>query len=69
MQIRRLRPDDDRLALSGVYEASWRWAYRGLVPQEYLDSIPAGRWAEFFDTPGMHTLLAEDGARCARSCM
>ena len=59
MIIRCLRPGDSRAELSGVYEASWRWAYRGIVPQPYLDALPAGHWAGFFDLPGVHTLIAE----------
>ena len=59
MIIRSLRPGDSRAELSGVYEASWRWAYRGIVPQPYLDALPAGHWAGFFDLPGVHTLIAE----------
>ena len=39
MDIRTIRPDDDRLALSGVYETSWRWTYRGIVPQAFLDAL------------------------------
>ena len=44
MQIRKLRPGDDLFAVSRVYEESWREAYRGLLPQEYLNSIPLGKW-------------------------
>lgn len=61
MLIRSLGPGDDRLALSRIYEESWRRAYLGIVPQEYLDAIPTGRWAPFFDAPGIHTLVALDG--------
>ena len=30
--IRALRPQDSRLEVSAIYEESWRWAYRGIVP-------------------------------------
>lgn len=60
MNIRTILPDDDRLKLSGIYEMSWRWAYRGIVPQALLDTLPVGRWQSFFDTPGVYTLVAED---------
>ena len=43
MEIRKLRAGDDLLAVSRVYEESWRRAYRGLLPQEYLDALPAGK--------------------------
>ncbi len=45
--IRALRPQDSRLEVSAIYEESWRWAYRGIVPQTYLDALPAGYWAAF----------------------
>ena len=61
MNIRAIRPEDSRLAVSRIYEESWRWAYRGIVPRQYLDAIPAGHWAAFLDSPGIFTLVAEDG--------
>lgn len=36
---------DDRLAISKIYEESWKYAYRGIVPQSYLEKIPEGQWA------------------------
>ena len=45
MEIRKLLPADDPYAVSAVYEQSWKSAYKGIIPQSYLDSIPAGRWA------------------------
>lgn len=61
MEIRHLLPGDSRTAVSRVYEKSWKYAYRGIIPQDYLDSIPEGRWAANLDRPGRHTLLCVDG--------
>lgn len=44
MEIRFIAPTDDRSEISRVYEESWKFAYKGIVPQSYLDSIPEGRW-------------------------
>ena len=44
MEIRRLSDADDRLAVSGIYEASWKYAYRDILSRDYLERIPAGRW-------------------------
>ncbi len=63
MEIRPITPTDDRMAISGVYEESWKFAYRGIVPQDYLDSIPRGRWLPVFDVPGRHTLICMDNGR------
>ena len=55
--IRYISPADDRMALSRIYEQSWKYAYKGLIPQSYLDSIPEGRWISTPDRSGMHTLV------------
>lgn len=57
MEIRALRETDNRLAVSRVYEESWKFAYQGIVPQSYLDSIPAGFWASGLEQAGRHTLV------------
>ncbi len=62
MEIRPLTAGDDRLAVSKIYEESWKYAYRGLIPQDYLDSIPEGRWVSGLDRPNLKTLVCvEDG--------
>lgn len=62
MEIRRLRTEDDRNALSRIYEESWRFAYKGIIPQDYLDSIPKGQWSASADKPNISTLIVtEDG--------
>ena len=60
--VRFLDQNDDRNKISSVYEQSWKTAYRGIIPDDYLDSIPAGRWAAKVDTASWHTLVClEDG--------
>ncbi len=62
MTIRPILPDDDRMALSRVYEESWKTVYRGIIPDEFLDSIPVGSWmAARQDGPTDRTLLLLDG--------
>ena len=36
--IREATPDDAR-AIAEVHVASWRWAYRGDLPAEFLDGL------------------------------
>lgn len=63
MVIRELRPEDDRFAVSRIYEESWKTAYKDIVPQNFLDSIEQGRWAAHLDNRQIHhLLLIEDGA-------
>lgn len=52
MEIRALQAADSREAVSRIYEESWKSAYKGLIHQSYLDSIPSGLWAPSLDQPG-----------------
>lgn len=62
MEIRHIRQSDDRFEISRIYEESWKFAYKDIIPQSYLESIPAGSWASDLDKEGMNTLvLIEDG--------
>ena len=63
MEIRLLQPDDDLNAVSNIYEKSWKFAYRGIIPQAWLDSIPAGRWAGGIARPGMKNLVLTENGR------
>ena len=59
IKIRRITPGDSRLEISNIYEQSWKSAYKGIVPQEYLDSIQQGRWASKVNNPLWTTLVCE----------
>ena len=65
MEIRPLRETDSRLEVSRIYEESWKFAYQGIVPQSYLDGIPAGRWADVLDRAGWDTLVLTEGGKLA----
>jgi len=60
MEVRYMIPADDRRMISKVYEESWKSAYKGIIPQEYLDSIPEGRWAPNLDKLGWGTMVCMD---------
>lgn len=63
MEIRYMIPTDDRMMISKVYEESWKSAYKGIVPQEYLDSIPQGNWATNIDNSNLKTLVCTDNGK------
>lgn len=63
MEIRKIRQDDDRFAISRIYEESWKYAYKDIIPQSYLDSIGTGHWAASVDKEGMNTLVLVEGNR------
>ncbi|MEU1898727.1 GNAT family N-acetyltransferase [Nocardiopsis dassonvillei] len=68
MLIRTAVPEDGP-AVADVEVRSWRAAYPGIVPQDYLDAMDAAergaRWSDWIAgaaRPGAELLLAEDGA-------
>lgn len=58
LEIRPLLPEDDRLAVSRIYEESWRHAYKGIVPQSFLDGVSEGKWVKNLDREGVFHLVA-----------
>ena len=61
MEIRDLTDYDDLIQVSRVYEQSWKYAYKNIIPRAYLDSIPEGRWASSINRTGMNNLVLTDG--------
>lgn len=62
MEIHYITESDDRFAISKVYEESWKYAYKGIVPQDYLDSIPEGQWASHIEQADRKNLvIVQDG--------
>ena len=59
MNIRYLRPDDAPEDISNIYEQSWKYAYKGIIPQDYLDSIPHGRWVRSLEVPERKHFVCE----------
>ena len=57
MEIRYVTTMDNLLEISEIYEKSWKYAYKDIIPTDYLDSIPTGRWANCITKVGMHSLV------------
>ena len=68
IEIRYLYLEDDLYELSGIYEKSWKFAYKGILTQDYLDSIPDGRWAESVSRKGMYNLVATENGQIIGTC-
>lgn len=60
VEVRYIIPTDDRIKISEIYEESWKYAYKGIIPQSYLDSIPKGRWVSNIDNQNWKTLICVD---------
>lgn len=63
MAIRTLQPADDRKAVGQLYVDSWKYAYKGLLPQAYLDTLSAEQWANRLGSPQRHSLVAEQDGK------
>jgi len=57
MEIRYITKDDNPLEISKIYESSWKYAYKGMIPQDYLDSIPTGQWDNRINKAGLTSLV------------
>ncbi len=49
--------EEDAAAIAGVHVAAWQWAYRGIMPDEFLDGLDATRR----ERPWRETIAAESG--------
>lgn len=57
MEIRYINQDDDLFLISNIYESSWKYAYKDIIPQNCLNSIPKGRWIKSITKEGMNNLV------------
>ena len=62
LEIRELCEQDDFDAVAHIYVKSWQTAYRGIVPQHYLDKLTHDRWSGMLRAePSMSIGLFVDG--------
>lgn len=58
LEIRRISENDDIDEVSRIYALSWKKAYRGIIPDDYLDAISERRWSSRLITKANRLLLA-----------
>ncbi|WP_374971799.1 N-acetyltransferase family protein [Blautia producta] len=63
VEIQYITPADDIMVISRIYEESWKYTYKGLIPQDYLESIPEGRWGANLENSNWSTLVCVDNGR------
>ncbi|WP_303805224.1 GNAT family N-acetyltransferase [Ruminococcus flavefaciens] len=61
MEIRHITENDDFKAVRNIYEKSWQFAYKGIIPQDYLDNIPKEKWGGNLLKNGRTEIGAFDG--------
>ena len=62
MEIRLLE-EDDIDGVCGIYAASWKSAYRGIIPQEFLDNIDKEKWREGIQNSELISLVMMNGEK------
>ncbi len=60
MIIRSVRKNDDLFQISNIYEQSWKFAYKGIIPDSFLESIPKGKWVNTVTKEGFYSLVMID---------
>lgn len=63
MEIRLLNEEDDIDAVCGIYAASWKSTYRGIIPQEFLDNIDKEKWREGIQNSELISLVMMNGEK------
>lgn len=61
MLIRHIDENDDLMSIREIYEKSWKSAYKGIVPMDYMESVPKERWGGKFGQNGRTDLVADCG--------
>ena len=61
MEIRRMTLNDDAEVVGNIYANSWKAAYRGIVPQAYLDGLAGSMWLAVLRDEQYQSYLAMDG--------
>jgi len=63
MIIRLLNDADDLNEVSSIYAQSWKHAYRGLIPQGFLDEIQDTGWSGRLLAEGRTHFVAQESGR------
>lgn len=68
IEVERLAAGDDLAAVASVYARSWRHAYRGIVPQGFLDALSEGFWQLGLEQSADRTFVAREGGETVGVC-
>ena len=61
MNIKNAREKADFEAVGAIFAASWKVAYRGIVPQGHLDSLDASVWVKNLSSSQYDVFVIFDG--------
>lgn len=60
MEIRYITSTDNKMTISKIYAESWKYAYKGMIPQAYLDSISEEQWVANLGNSDRKTIICID---------
>ncbi len=63
MIIRKVNQNDSLGEITSIYEESWKYAYKGIIPQDYLDGLSGKQWTFAADNPDRASLIMLDGEK------
>ncbi len=63
MEIRYITKNENLPEIGKLYESSWKYAYKGIFPQDYLDRIPKGQWVDSINRADLNSLVWIDHGR------
>lgn len=67
MEVRKVTQNDDFDAIGNIYSSSWKAAYQGIVPQDYLDSLDGSHWSAALRDGEREAFVVMDGKKYAGS--
>ncbi|MDL2218522.1 GNAT family N-acetyltransferase [Christensenellaceae bacterium OttesenSCG-928-M15] len=62
--IREVDGADDFDAIADIYVKSWQAAYRGIVPQNYLDGLKPDGWSALLSKGAFTSFVAVENGNC-----
>lgn len=68
LEIRYINASDDRMKISKIYEESWKYAYKDIIPKDYLYSIESEKWVSVLDLPGSNTIVCVENDKFIWTC-
>lgn len=63
MEIRRVDKDDNYEAIGDIYANSWKAAYQGIVPKDYLDKLNGKKWLPVLENSKYEAFVIMDGLK------
>ena len=63
MEIRQITENDEFAPIREIYERSWKYAYRDIIPMDYMNSVPKERWGGNITRNGRTEIGAFEGGK------